>query len=583
MGKERAMTLRTYPEFSTNYNLLLKTLMKRPVDFYPDEIGLVYRNPNTGEYFRFTWQQWFERTCQLANALQGKLGLNPGKPRQPGDRIATMALNHHRHMELYYAVPGSGAVLHPINIRLSQDHIVHTIKHSQDKILFVDDTSWPLLENIYERIKDTGMKFIYMSDKPGLPQTKIEPVIEYETLLREQSPEMEWPSLDEDTYATLCYTTGTTGLPKGVMFTHRQLYLQTLHVIAYYHFTTDPSHIHFGEADVHLAITPLYHIHGWGAPFLNVFSANKLVLPGTFTVEGFCELVQTERVTSTSVVPTVLAMIVEYKDIHKYDLSSLKNLGVGGGALPLGLKKKAEKIIPGFKARSGYGMTETAPAAIRAFVKKNMVDWPEEKLDEIRVKTGLPVPGVEVKIVDEKGQPVPRDNETVGEILIRSPWVMEQYYHDPERTAEVWREGWFHTGDMAKVDEEGYATIADRMSDMIRSGAEMVPTVLLENLTALAEFVLEATYVGVPDEKWGQRPMAIVTLIPGATENEKDIIDFLQTQGVEKGKITKWMLPDYILITQRIPKTSVGKFDKIAIKKKLVDLLPRAKKMRELE
>ncbi len=576
------MTSRLYPEFSTNYNLLLKTLMKRPVDLYPNEIGLVYRNPNSGEYIRLTWRQWYERTCQLANALKIRLGLNPGKPLQPGDRIATMALNHHRHMELYYAVPGCGAVLHPINIRLSWDHIVHTIRHSQDKILFVDDTFWPMLESIYDRIKDTVEKFVYLSDKPGLPQTRIEPLYEYEALLKEQSPGFEWPIFDEDTYATLCYTTGTTGLPKGAMFTHRQLYLQALHIIAYNYFLTDPSRVHFGEADVWMAVTPLYHVHGWGAPFLNVFSANKLALPGTFTVEGFCELVQTEKVTSTSVVPTVLAMLVEYENIHRYDLSSLKNLGVGGGALPLGLKRKAEKIIPGFKARSGYGMTETAPSAIRAFVKKTMVDWPEEKLDEIRVKTGLAVPGVEVMIVDENGKSVPRDNETVGEILIRGPWVMEQYFNNPEKTAEVWRDGWFHTGDVAKMDEEGYAIIADRMSDMIRSGAEMVPTVLLENLTATAEFVLEATYVGVPDEKWGQRPMALVTLVPGAKEDEKDILNFLQAEGVEKGKLTKWMLPDYILITKAIPKTSVGKFDKIAIKKQLDDLLPKAKRIRSL-
>ncbi|MGA3086301.1 MAG: long-chain-fatty-acid--CoA ligase [Thermodesulfobacteriota bacterium] len=572
------MTVQTYPEFNTNYNLLLKTFMQRPVDIYPNEIGIVYRNPVTGQYLRLTWQEWYDRTGQLAKAMIGPLGIDPGKPGQPGDRVGTMALNHHRHMELYYAVPCCGAVLHPINIRLSLDHIVHTIRHAEDKILFVDDNFWPLLESIYDRIKDTVKQFVYLSDKPGLPQTKIEPLYEYETLIKEQSPGFEWPYFHEDTYATLCYTTGTTGLPKGAMFTHRQLYLQTLHDIAYYHFTTDPSIIHFGEAEVWMALTPLYHVHGWGAPFNNVFSANKLVLPGMFTVEGFCELVQTEKVTSTSVVPTILAMIVEYEDIHKYDLNSLKNLGVGGGALTLGLKRKAEKIIPGLKARSGYGMTETAPFAIRAFVKKTMIDWPEEKLDEIRVKTGLALPGLEVTVVDETGKPVPRDNETVGEILIRGPWIMGQYYHEPEKTAEAWRDGWFHTGDVAKVDEEGYATIADRKSDIIRSGAEMVPTVLMENLTALAEFVLEATYVGVPDEKWGQRPMAIVALVPGAKEKEKDIIDFLQTEGVEKGKITKWMLPDYILITKSIPKTSVGKFDKIAIKKQLPELLPKAKK-----
>jgi fatty-acyl-CoA synthase len=566
-----------YPEFSTNYNLLLRAFMKRPVDMYPDEIGIVYRNPASGQYLRLTWREWSGRIGRLANALTGPLGIHPGKSRQPGDRVGTMAMNHHRHLELYYAVPGCGAVLHPINIRLSLDHIVHTINHSQDKILFVDDVFWPLLERIYDRIKNTVEKFVYMSDQPGLPDTKIGPVYEYESLLQGQSAEMDWPNLHEDTYATLCFTTGTTGLPKGVMFTHRQLYLQTLHIIVGDSFASDPSSLHLGEAEVPILITPMYHMHGWFTPFISVFSANKIVLPGAFSVEGFCELVETEKVTSAAVVPTILAMIIEYQNLHKYDLSSLKALATGGGALPLGLKMKAAKIIPGFNATSGYGSTESG-RALRAFVKKTALNWPEEKLNEIQVKTGLPVPGVELRIVDEKGNPIPRDNETLGEILIRSPWAMGQYFNEPEKTAEVWRDGWLHTGDVAKVDQEGYVTIADRKSDMIRSGAEMVPAILLENITTTAEFILEAAYVGIPDEKWGQRPMAIVSLVPGATENEKDIFNYLKTEGVEKGKITSWMLPDYILISNQIPKTSVGKYDKVAIKNQLPELLSRAKK-----
>ena len=208
-----------------------------------------------------------------------------------------------------------------------------------------------------------------------------------------------------------------------------------------------------------------------------------------------------------------------------------------------------------------------------------MKDLPKEKLDEIRVKTGVPVAGLEVEVVDEKGKPVPRDNETIGEIVVRGPWVMEEYYKDPEKTAKVWRDGWFHTWDVATVDEEGYLTIVDRIKDVIRSGAEMVPTVLLENLTATSGFVLEAAYVGVPDRKWGERPLAIVKLISGATEREEDIYKFLQTEGVEKGKITKWMLPDHIAIVDEIPKTSVGKYDKIAIKKRLEEFLAKAKKL----
>ena len=575
MSKE----IKTYPEFSVRYPLLLKTLMMRPVSLYPDKIGVVYRNSDTGQYFRFTWREWYERTCRLANVLKIFFNLRPGKPGEPGDRVATMALNHHRHLELYYAVPCVGSVLHLINVRLAPDHIIHTIKHAEDKIIFFDDLILPLLEWIYDKIKPPVEKFVYMSDKPGIPETRIEPVYEYEELLKEYPPEFEWPHLDENTYATLCYTTGTTGLPKGVMFTHRQLYLHALHLIAFASWNADPALPHLGEAAVPMVNIPLFHIHAWGAPHYYVLSANKMVLPGRFTPEGFCELVQTEKVTNSALVPTMLAMLVEYPDFKKYDLGSLVNVSVGGAALPLGLKVKAEELIPGFTVTAGYGMTETAPVTVSGMIKSSMKDLPKQKLDEIRVKTGVPVPGLEVEVVDEKGKPVPRDNETIGEIVIKGPWVMEEYYRDPEKTAKAWRDGWFHTGDVATVDEEGYLTIADRIKDVIRSGAEMVPTVLLENLTATADFVLEATYVGVPDPKWGERPLAIVKLISGATEREEDLYKFLQAEGVEKGKITKWMLPDYIAIVDEIPKTSVGKYDKIAIKKRLEEFLALAKKL----
>jgi acyl-CoA synthetase (AMP-forming)/AMP-acid ligase II len=276
----------------------------------------------------------------------------------------------------------------------------------------------------------------------------------------------------------------------------------------------------------------------------------------------------------------MLAMIIEYPDLDKHDLSSLKSVTVGGAALSLGLKTKAEKMIPGFTASSGYGMTETAPPAIMAFIKKTMKDLPKEELEKLQVKTGLPVPGIEVRVVDEHMNPVPQDDETIGEIVLRGPWVMEEYYKEPERTADVWRGGWFHTGDVARVDSDGIVTIVDRISDMIRSGAEMVPTVLLENIAGSADFILEAAFVGVPDDKWGQRPMALVTLVPGATETEEDVLKYLQAEGVERGRITRWMLPDLILITHEIPKTSVGKFNKLAISENLGEFLARAKRMR---
>jgi fatty-acyl-CoA synthase len=573
------MTERSYPEFSKNYPLLLTTFMKRPVKIYPDEMGVVYRNQTTGQYHRFTWLEWYKRTCRLANALK-TLGVTPGKPDEPGDRIATMALNTHRHLELYYAVPCTGAMLHPVNVRLALEHIVYTINHAEDKVLFFDDLLLPMVEGIYDQIKYTVKKFVYMSDKPGLPETKIENLYEYEALLGEESEAFEWPYLHEDTYATLCYTTATTGLPKGAMFTHRALYLQTVHLFTNANLSNDPSTVRLGENAVPMITTPLFHIHAWAQPFAYVFAAHKIVLPGMFTVDGFCDLVQTEKVTNVAVVPTILALLLEYEDIDKYDLSSLIAVGVGGGALPLGLKEKVEKRIPGISAASGYGMTETAPVTVVAFVKKYMSGWSKDELDKVRVKTGLPVPGLEVEVVDENGKPVPHDDKTMGQIVIRGPWVMEKYYKNPEKTAEVWYDGWFHTGDMATVDEEGFIVITDRMSDVIRSGSEMVPTVLLENLAAMAEFVLEAAVVGVPDEVWGEKAMAVIKLVPGATNTEEDLIRFLQAEGVDKGKITRWMLPRLVAIVDDVPKTSVGKYNKREIRQNLDKFLARAKEVK---
>jgi fatty-acyl-CoA synthase len=574
------LKVKTFPEFSTHYPLLLTTFMKRPVRIYPNELAVVYRNHITGEYQRFTWIEWYKRTCRLANLLKF-LEVKPGKPGKPGDRVSTMAYNTHRHLELYYAVPCSGAVLHPINIRLSLDHIIYTIKHAKDKVLFFDDLLLPIVESIYDKIKDIVDKFVYMSDRSGLPDTNIENIYEYEELLKDGSETFDWPYLNEDNYATLCYTTGTTGLPKGAMFTHRALYLQIIHQIVHLSFINDPSYIQLGENTVFLMITPMFHIHAWGAPYIYAFMAAKIILPGSFTVEGFCELVQGEKITNTAVVPTVLALLLEYKDIDNYDLSSLVEVRVGGGALPLGLKNKVEKKIPGFTATSGYGMTETAPTTVRSFVKKYMVDWPKDKLDEVRVKTGLSIPGIEVEVVDETGNPIPHDNKTLGQIVLRGPWVIDKYYENPTASADKWYDEWFHTGDVAKVDEEDFIIIADRQSDIIRSGAEMVPTVLLENLINMADFVLEATVVGVPDEIWGEKPLALVKILPLSNKNEEDIIEFLKLEGVEKGKITQWMLPKLVAIVNEVPKTSVGKYNKREIKNTLEKFLAIAKDMKQ--
>ena len=566
----------TYPEFSIHYPLLVRNLMWHPLYMYPDDIAMVYRN-DEGEYFRFTWRQWHSRTCRLAHALKS-LGANAG------DRIATMALNHHWHMEAIYATICSGAVSHPINIRLAMDHMVYTITHAEDKIIFFDKDVLPLLEAIYDRIKDKIEAFVYMSDKPGLPQTEIAPLYEYEALIANQPDTFDWPDLSEDTHAVLYYTTGTTGLPKGAMYTNRQVYLHSLHLSAFIslapRLSEDPPR---PNQYITLMNIPLFHIHAWGLPFLSVLLCAKNVMPGKFSPESFCELVQAEKVNSTMLVPTMLAMILEYEGAEQWDLSSLINVNIGGGALPLGLKRKAEKLFPTMRVGSGYGMTETYDGVIRAGLKRNMVEWPREKRDEVMVKTGLAyTPAIETRVVDENGNDVPRDNETIGEIVLRGHWIMEKYFKDPQRTAEAWKDGWFHTGDAAKIDEDGYITIVDRFTDVIRSGSEMIPTVLLENLISNADFVLEAMYVGVPDEKWGELPMAIVKLMPGSEKTENDVLEFLQKEGVEKGSIAKWMLPVYVAVVDEIPKTSVGKYNKREVRKQLKHFLDHARKVRLL-
>ena len=564
----------TYPEYTSRYPLLVKSLMKRPLYLYPDDIAMVTRIDDDKK-FRFTWRQWHERTCQLAHALD-QLGV------EAGDRVATMALNHHWHVENIFATICSGAISHPINIRLSMDHMTYTIKHAEDKIIFFDEDIRPLVEALYDRIKDTVKAFVYISEKPGLPDTRIKPLYSFEALIKDQSTVYAWPDLNEDTQAVLYYTTGTTGLPKGALFTNRQVYLNTIHsLMRASMIVRRPDTPPRPNQNISMMNVPLFHIHAWGAPFLSTAASSKMVFPGRFTPESFCELVHTEKVTGSMLVPTMLAMLLEYKDIDKWDLSSLLGVAIGGGALPLGLKQKAEKLFPEMRAGSGYGMTETMGGVIAGAIKRYMADWTDEQVDEIMVKTGLPgLPAIDAKVFDENDKEVPWDDETIGQIVLRGHWITEKYFKEPERTAEAWRGGWFHTGDAAKIDKEGYITIVDRITDVIRSGSEMVPTVLLENITSNAEFVLEATYVGVPDEKWGEIPMAIVKIMPGMEETEEDVLKYLEEEGVAKGKITKWMLPVYIAIVDEIPKTSVGKYSKLDVRKNLQEFVSKAKRMR---
>lgn len=571
----------TFPEYSTEFPLTLKTIMKSPARNLPDKTGIVYRHQETGEYQRFTWNEWYERTCQLAHALKEELEIEEGKPKEPGSRVATIANNHHRHHELYYGVPCVKSVLHLINMRLAPEQIAYTINKSEDEVIFIDKEAFFLLEMIHDDIKDTVDKYVVMSNEGELPDTDIEPLYDYESMIESYPKEYDWPYIDENVYATNCYTTGTTGRPKGVMFTHRQLYLHAIHVMLMMSaFDSDPSNARLGGKGVPMLNIPMYHIHAWGAPYYYTFTGHKQVLPGSFTPQGFCELVEKEEVTGTAVVPTMLAMLVEFEDLDEYDLSSLENLSVGGASLSPGLKKKAEEKIPGFTVSEGYGMTETCPVTLTSTIKSTLADLPKDKLDEYRTKTGMPVLGLDLRVVDDDGNPVPRDDETIGEIVIRGPWVMEEYYKEPEKTEEAWKDGWFHTEDLATVDEEGYVSMVDRIDDVIRSGSEMVPTVKLENYVMKHPSILEGAITGVPDEKWGERPLALVKPAPDADLEPEDVNEYIE-QGVDEGKFSRWMLPDYVAIVDEIPQTSVGKYDKVEINERLDEFLDKAERVHE--
>lgn len=525
-----------------NFQLLLKHILNYGVAWAPEQ-EIVYR-----DLVRYSYTTMYGRVLRLASALQS-LGV------KPGTRVGVIEWDSHRYLEMYFAIPGIGAVLHTINPRLAPEDIAYTMAHAEDEVLIFHEDFYPLVERLRPRIPSIR-KTILITDRKEKPDIRAD--AEYEALLSAATPLDELPDMDENTLATMAYTTGTTGLPKGVYFTQRQLVIHTLSVgLAAAVFGN------FGgvnKNDVYMPLTPMFHVHAWGIPYMSTLFGIKQVYPGKYEPEMLMRLLLTEKVTFSHCVPTILQMIVTSPAVRGLDLSRWKVI-IGGARLSKGLALEATKL--GIKVYAGYGLSETCPVLTLAHLKPPMLAWSDEQQLDRMIMTGFIAPLVYLRVVDAAGNDVPKDGRSTGEIIVRAPWCTQGYYKEPEKSEELWAGGWMHTGDVAYMDEYGYIQIVDRLKDVIKSGGEWIVSQELENLLSLHEGVLEAAVIGIPDEKWGERPLAIV--VPREEYKGKltgEMLSVHLNRYVEEGLITSWSVPEKYTFVDELPKTSVGKIDK---------------------
>lgn len=525
------------------YPLIIKKLLNTPLIYAPDQ-EIVYRDES-----RYTYRTLNERIGRLANALT-KTGVGSG------DTVAVFDYDSHRYLECFFAIPMMGAVLQTVNWRLSSDQIVYTINHAEAKIIIIHADFFPILAEIQDQL-ETVQTVIVISTGGAVPDFKYSVAGDYENLLASAAVSYDFPDLDENTKATTFYTTGTTGLPKGVYYSHRQLVLHTFSVaVALGSYNTIGR---FRSNDVYMPITPMFHVHAWGLPYVATLLGAKQVYPGKYEPEMLLKLVDREKVTFSHCVPTILQMIVSSPTAQKIDLTKWKVM-IGGSRLTKALAQSARKI--GITVFSGYGMSETCPVISIGVPKPDLPELADEVMADVVTRTGLPIPLAEIQVVDAEDKPLPHDGASSGEVVLRSPWLTQSYAKAPDKTEELWRNGWLHTGDVGHV-EDGYLQITDRIKDVIKSGGEWVSSLDLENMIGQHEAVLESAAIGIPDEKWGERPLIFVVLKPGY-ERQVGSAEFkVHMQGFAgQGQLPKYGVPDRYEIVDQIAKTSIGKTNK---------------------
>ena len=526
--------------------LLLSRILGRGAALDPnEEVVTLLADSTHRQTLKATW----DRANQLAHALAG-VGV------KPGDRVASFMWNNYRHLELYQAVPSMGAVLHTLNIRLSPTDLEYIINHASDKVIVADEDLLPLLEPLVDKMPTVERIIICRHGEGG--ETSFASTDDYEDFISGQATEYDWPEIDENAPMGLCYTSGTTGKPKGVMYTNRSTYLHTMSQAM-----TDA--MAMSALDAVCGIVPMFHAMGWGVPFTASMLGCKQVMPHRFMdPEKLIQLMTEEEVTISAGVPTIWQGVKAVLEAQpdKYDTSNLARLTCGGSAPPVSMMRWYWEEH-GIEMIQGWGMTETNPLGTlsRKVAKRSHLKLSEDQQFENIAKAGLASPGLEIEIFDENWQPLPHDGEAVGELLIRGPWICSEYYNDPQ--PEKFHDGWLVTGDVAKIDSEEYLIIADRSKDLIKSGGEWISSVDLENHIVALEGVQQAAVVAQPHPKWDERPVALVILFEGANVTRELIIEHCSEI------FAKWQLPDDVVFVKEIPLTSTGKIDKKVIRGQL--------------
>jgi len=544
------MPTRLMPPANEAYQfpLLIKQLLLS-TQRYEGENGIVYRDDQ-----RFSYREFNERVCRLANLLT-QLGV------RAGDTVAVMDWDSHRYLECFFAVPMIGAVLHTVNIRLSQDQMVYTMNHAEDRLVLVHEDFLPLAEGFADQLT-TVDNWVLLSDGDRTPATTLPHAGEYEALLQRAGSHYDFPDFDENSIATTFYTSGTTGNPKGVFFSHRQLVLHSLNMInALSSVNGQPL---LGNDTVYMPVTPMFHVHAWGIPYAATMVGAQQIYPGRYEPDRLVRLIREEGVSFSHCVPTILQMMLHSEEAKKTDFSNW-NLMLGGSALPEGLARTALDL--GIEVFSGYGMSETCPLLSLTRLDRTTRALDHDAQIPYRMKAGMPTNLVDLQIWGPDGQPLPHDGKATGEIVVRAPWLTQSYLNEPEKGAELWQGGWLHTGDVAAIHPSGFVEIRDRIKDVIKTGGEWLSSLELESLISSHPEVDAVAVVGLPDERWGERPHALV--IARTPELTADAIKNHLVQFVESGHINKCAIPADIDFVDDIPKTSVGKIDKKRIRAQL--------------
>lgn len=532
--------------------LLIKSLLLSGVR-YESQREIVYR-----DQLRYSYRTFVERVARLANVLT-EMGV------KAGDTVAVMDWDSHRYLECMFAVPMLGAVLHTINVRLSPQQILYTMNHADDRFVLVNSDFVELYASIADALTTVERTLLLADEQDHENIQLIDSVGEYENLLAAASPNYQFAEFDENSVATTFYTTGTTGNPKGVYFTHRQLVLHTL-TMASVVGSVDSVRL-CGTDDVYMPITPMFHVHAWGMPYVATMLGLKQVYPGRYDPEVLVKLWETENVTFSHCVPTIVQMILDAKAAQGRDFKGWK-LIIGGSALPRALYDAAQ--AQGIQLTAAYGLSETCPLISAAVLNDQLRAASADEQISYRIKAGVPVPLVEAALMDEDGQFLAHDGEQQGELVLRAPWLTGSYMGEPEKSVELWQHGWMHTGDVASICEMGFIEIRDRIKDVIKTGGEWLSSLQLEDLISRHPAVHEAAVVGVPDPQWGERPFALLVLKADQHLDAQGIQEHL-TPYVEQGVLSKWAIPSQVTVVTEIPKTSVGKLDKKRIRQEFVE------------